>query len=89
MQERGAELVAGREHTFERTREGVRVASRIDFAVVGGGAHLGPLKTGWGLSDNSAIGGMVRVVALAGVADVREAVDWDTVALTVADEDEG
>ena len=42
MQERGAELVAGRGHTFERTREGVRVASRIDFAVVGEGLTLVP-----------------------------------------------
>ena len=31
----------------------------------------------------------MRVDALVGVADVREAVDWDAVALTVADEDEG
>ena len=37
MQERGVELVIGEWSMFKRTREGVRVASRIDFAVVGGG----------------------------------------------------
>ena len=35
------------------------------------------------------IGGVVRVDVLVGTADSREAVDWDAVALTVADEDEG
>ena len=89
MQERGEYLVIGRENTFERTRVGARVAFRIDFAVVGGGAHLGPLKSEWGLSDHSAIGGVVRVDSLIDVAGEREAVDWDAVALTVADEEEG
>ena len=35
------------------------------------------------------IGGVVWVDALVRVADMREAVDWVAVALTVADEDEG
>ena len=89
MQERGADLVIGRESTFERTRAVVRVASRIDFAVVGGGARLGPLRSEWGLSDHSAIGGVVRVDPLVSVVDMREAVDWDAVALTVAEEEKG
>ena len=88
MQERGADLVMGRENTFERTCTGVRVASRIDFAVVGGGAHLGPLKSEWGLSDHLAIGGVVQVGLLTGVIGVREAIDWDAVSLTFADENE-
>ena len=57
--------------------------------VVGGGACLGPLRSEWGLSDHSVIGGVVRVDLLIGVVGVREAVDWDEVALTVADEEEG
>ena len=88
MQERGADLVMGRENTFERTRAGVRVACRIDFAVVGGGARLGPLRLEWGLSNHSAIGGVVRVDSLVSVVDVREAIDWGAVELTVTDEDE-
>ena len=89
MQERGARLVKGEGHTFEPSREGERVASRIDFTVEGGGARLGALETEWGLSDHSAIGGVVRVDDLGGVVDCREAVDWDAVGLTVAGEDEG
>ena len=38
-------MVKGEGNMFERTREGVTVASRIDFAVEEGGAHLGPLET--------------------------------------------
>ena len=88
MEERGARLVKGDENTFERTRGGESVVSRIDFAVEGGGVHLGPLTTEWGLSDHSAIGGVVQVDALKGVADTREGIDWDAVAITVADEGE-
>ena len=43
MQERSARLVKGEWSTFERSREGVNVASRIDFAVEGGGASIGTL----------------------------------------------
>ena len=42
----------------------------------------------WGLSDHSMIGKIVWVDALVGVVDTWEAVDWDAVALTVADEGE-
>ena len=87
MEERGARLVKGEGNTFERTHEGVTVASWIDFAVEGGGAQLGPLESVWGLSDHSASGVVVRMDALEGVVDSREAVDWDAVALTVADRD--
>ena len=44
MQERGVRLVKGEGNTFERSRSGERVASRIEFAVVGGGAHLDSLE---------------------------------------------
>ena len=88
MQERGARLVKGEENTFERTHGGEVVASWLDFAVEGGGAHLGPLGVVWGLSDHSAIGQVVLVDALEEVLDFWEAVDWDPVALMVADEDE-
>ena len=73
----------------ERSREGVRVTSRIDFAVVGEGAELGPLETEWELSDHSAIGGVVQVDATEGAVDEREVVYWDAVTRTVADEGEG
>ena len=88
MQERGARLVKGKGNTFERTCGGGVVASQIDFAVEGGGAHLGSLGVVWGLSDHSEIGGVVQVASLEGLLDFREAVDWDAVVLTVADEDE-
>ena len=74
-------------NTFERTRAGATVASRIDFAVVGGG-HLGPLEVVWGLSEHSAIGRVVQVAELVGVVEAREVVDWEAVKRMVADEDE-
>ena len=89
MEERGVRLVKGEGNTFERTGGGVRVTSWIDFAVEGGGASLGSLEGEWELSDHSMIGGVVRVDTLVGVVDAREVVDWDAVALTVADEEEG
>ena len=49
MEERGARRVKGDGNTFERTRRGKLVVSRIDFAVEGGGARLGPLIVEWGL----------------------------------------
>ena len=58
---RGARLVRGREHTFERRRRNGVVVSRIDFAIAGGCREPESLVTGWGLSDHSAIGCMVAV----------------------------
>ena len=89
MKERGARLVLGEWNMLEHTRGVESVASRINFAVEGGGARLGPLEMVWSLSDHSAIGGVVQVDALEAVADMREAIDWDAVVLTVTDEDEG
>ena len=89
MEKWGARLVKGEGNTVERTRGGGTVASRIDFAVVGGGAHLGPLEVVWGLSDYSVIGGVVQVAELVGVVKTREAVNWEAVELTVTEEDEG
>ena len=88
MEERRARLVKGGENTFKCTRGGERVVSRIDFAVEGGGAHLGTLDTEWGLPDHTSISGVLRVDRLVGVVDMREVIDWDAVALTVADENE-
>ena len=65
------------------------MASRFDFVMKGDGAHVGPLVTEWGLSDHSAIGSVVQVDALVRVVDSCEMVDWDAVAITVADEDKG
>ena len=62
-------LVVGEGNTFERMPDGETVASRIDFAVEDGGASLGPLETEWGLSDHSAISGVVEVGALEGLVD--------------------
>ena len=75
MAERGARLVKGRGNTFKQSREGVRVTSRIDFAVVGVGAELGPMETEWGLSDHLAISGVVQVDVSEGVIDERKAVN--------------
>ena len=62
IEERGARLVKGEGNTFERTCECERVASRIDFALEGDGARLGPLETVWGLSDYLAIGGWCKLM---------------------------
>ena len=75
MEEWGARLVLGEGNTFKRTRGGAMVASRINFAVEGGGAHLGPLVTEWGLSNHSAISGIVQIGALEGVVATQETVD--------------
>ena len=89
MEDRGTRLGKGEGNTFEYTHGGGTVASRIDFVVEGGGAHLGPLEVVWGLSDHSAISRVVQVAELVGVVHVREAVDWLAVELTVVEEDEG
>ena len=86
--ERGARLLRGRGHTFERRRGGVVVTSRIDFALAGGGVERGGLSTGWGLSDHSAIGCQVAVDGLEGVVGHRDAVDWLEVQLVVEVEGE-
>ena len=83
QQGRGARLLRGREHTFERRRRGGAVVSRIDFALAGGGVERGGLSAGWGLSDDSAIGCVVAVDDLVGVVGYRDAVDWLKVQMTV------
>ena len=86
---RGARLVRGREHTFERGRGNEVVVSRIDFAIAGGGREPGSLVTGWGPLDHSAIGCMVAVEGFEEVVRYQDAVDWLKVQVTVADEHEG
>ena len=84
---RGARLLRGREHTFERRRGGVVVVSRIDFALAGAGMEHGGLWAGWGLSDYSAIGCVVAVDDLVDVVGHRDAVDWLKVQVTVEGEE--
>ena len=61
---RGARLLKGRSHTYERHRGDEVVVSRIDFALAGGGVESGTLSSEWGLSDRSAIGCFMAVDAL-------------------------
>ena len=89
MVARGARLVRGMEHTFERRRGNGVVVSRIDFAIAGGGREPGSLVTSWGLSNHSAIGCMMAVEGFEEVVGYRDAVDWLKVQVTVADEHEG
>ena len=86
-QGRGARLLRGREHTFERRRDGGVVVSRIDFALAGVGVELGGLSAGWGLSDHLAIGCVVAVDDLVDVVGHRDAVDWMKVQVTVEAEE--
>ena len=87
-QERGARLLRGRGHTFERRRGGDVVVSRIDFALAGGGVERGGLSAGWGLSDHSVVGCVGAVDDLVDVVGHRDAVDWLRVQVTVDGEEE-
>ena len=86
--ERGARLLRGRGHTFERRHGGGVVTSRIDFALAGDGVERGGLSMGWGLSDHSAIGCKVTVGGLEDVVGHRDAMDWPKVQLVVEGEGE-
>ena len=86
--ERGGEVHFGEVGTFERRRGREAVQSRIDFMV-------SSPDTGWTgegadslLSDHSSIGGSLVIDAVR-ETNRREVVDWDWLAVMLADEDEG
>ena len=84
----GAEVHFGVGGTFERRRGRDVVQSRIDFAVASPDSDWTDEDADWLLSDHSSIGGSL-VVAEVGRTDRREVVDWDRVAVTLADTEEG
>ena len=88
VQERGAEVHFGEGGTFERRRGREVVQSRIDFVVTSPDSGWTDEDADWLLSDHSSIGGSL-VIDEVRKADRREVVDWDKLATTLADEDEG
>ena len=86
--ERGAEVHFGEGGTFERRRGREVVQSRIDFVVASPDSGWTSGDTDWLLSDHSSIGGSL-VIEEVKKADRREVIDWDGLAATLADEDEG
>ena len=86
--ELGAEVHFGVGGTFERRRGRDVVQSRIDFAVASPDSSWTDEDADWLLSDHSSIGGSL-VVGEVGRTDRREVVDWDRLAVTLADKDEG
>ena len=62
--------------------------SRIDFVVISPDAGWTDDDTDLLLSDRSSIGGSL-VIDKVRRADRREVVDWDRLAVMLADEDEG
>ena len=85
VQEKGAELRFGQGYTFTRRRGGGVVQSRIDFAVLGGGALCGEISYEDGLSDHKWVGGRVRCEVEGPLQVQREVIDWDMVEITVGD----
>ena len=86
--ERGAEVHFGVGGTFERRRGRDVVQPRIDFAIASPDSGWTDDDADWLLSDHSSIGGSL-VVGEVGGTDRREVVDWDRLAATLADKDEG
>ena len=84
----GAEVHFGVGGTFERRRGRDVVQSWIDFAVASPGSGWTDEDADWLLSDHSSIGGSL-VLGEVGRTDRREVVDWDRLAATLADKDEG
>ena len=88
VQELGAEVHFGEGGTFERRRGREVVQSRIDFVVTSPDSGWTDEDTDWLLSDHSSIGGSLVIEEVRKV-DRREVVDWDKLAATLTDEDEG
>ena len=86
--ERGAEVHFGDGGTFERRRGSGMVQSRIDFAVAFPDSGGTDEDADWLLSDHLSIGGSLVIGEVQRTAG-REVVDWDRLATTLADEDEG
>ena len=61
--------------TWERTREGIRESSRIDFVISKGNSGWSPIRSTKLLSDHWAIHGNWKV-DMAKKVDERVAVDW-------------
>ena len=83
-----AEVHFGEGGTFERRRGREVVQSRIDFVVTSPDSGWTDEGADWVLSDHSSIGGSL-VIDEVRMTDSREVVDWDRLAVTLADEDEG
>lgn len=88
VQEHGAEVHFGERGTFEQRREGHMVQSRNDFAVSSLDCGWTGEDSDWLLSDHACIGWSLVVGQLERV-DEWQVVDWDRLAMTLADEDEG
>ena len=88
VQGHGAEVHFGEGGTFERRHGGSVVQSRIDFAVFSPNCGWTSEDGNWLLSDHKSVGGSLVVRELEWV-DRREVIDWDRLAATLADEDEG
>ena len=86
--ERGAEVHFGVGGTFERRRGRDVVQSRIDFTVAMPDSGWTDEDADWVLSDHSSIGGSL-VVGEVERTHGREVVDWNKLAATLADKDEG
>ena len=86
--ERGADVHFGEGVIFERRRGREVVQSRIDFVVASPDSSWTDEGADWLLSDHSSIGGSL-VIDEVRETDRREVVDWDRLAVTLADEDEG
>ena len=86
--ERVAEVHFGEGGTFERRRGREVVQSRIDFVVTSPDSGWTDEGADWLLSDHSSIGGSL-VIDEVRMTDRREVVDWDRLAVTLTDEDEG
>ena len=86
--ERGAEVHFGEGGTLERRRGREVVQSRIDFVVTSPDSGWTGEDADWLLSDHSSIGGSL-VVGEMRKTESREVVDWDRLAETLADEEEG
>ena len=85
--ERGSVVHFGKGGTLEWRRGTDVVQSRIDFAVTSPDSGWTDEDAAWLLSDYSSIGGLLVIGEVKRV-DRREVVDWDGLAVTLADEDE-
>ena len=82
------EVYFGEGGNFERRRRGGVVQCRIDFVVSSPDSGWISKADDWLLSDHASIGGSLMVGKL-GRVNEREVIDWDKLALTLADEDKG
>ena len=86
--ERGAEIHVGEGGTLERRRGSSIVQTQIDFAVASPDSGWTDEDADWLMSDHSSIGGSLGIGEVKRTVG-REVFDWDRLATTLADEDEG